>query len=108
MIVQQILTVATKKIQHPFQGGVKAKSITKKHKPLIWEGMLGTVHSRSPEGETKYHHYDWDEAHEHAQVHNHKDLRIARSPHEYSWEGINPTGPRKGKHALWGIHKDDK
>lgn len=35
---------------------------TRKHRPIITFGILGTVYGISPEGEVKYFDYDWDGA----------------------------------------------
>ena len=94
----------------PFHGGVKSKSLTQNHKPLVWENMLGTVFARSPEGHIKYFDYDYEGARKHAQVENHHDLRIAKKKVIYNYnngkENSHVSGPRH-KIALWGIHKDN-
>jgi len=87
----------TTKIKHPFQGGVKKSTVTVKHKPLIWENMLGTVYARSPQGLVKYFDYDWTGAYKFAQVNNCVDLRIAKNKSRVS------NWPSVGKVALWGI-----
>lgn len=84
-------------MKHPFHGGVKKRGITQRHRPLIWENMLGTVMARSPEGVVTYFDYDWDAARAHAQVDGHTDLRIA--PCKTSYQGW----PAQGRYALWGI-----
>ena len=35
---------------------------TQKHRPAIWEAMLGTVYAMNDAGEVKYFDYKWDEA----------------------------------------------
>lgn len=84
-------------MKHPFHGGIKKRGVTRSHRPLIWECMLGTVYARSPEGEVRYFDYDWDAARAHAQVDQHRDLRIAQC--KVSYQGW----PDSGKHALWGV-----
>jgi hypothetical protein len=92
----------TQKVKHPFEGGKKTTTITKKHKPLIWENMLGTVVARDfndklGKKEPKYFDYKWDDAREYAGVDKCSDLRICKAPQTYqNW-------PRKGQVALWGI-----
>lgn len=92
-----------------FEGGRATAGITQKHKPLIWEAMLGTVNARSPEGHIKNFDYDYEGAHAHAQSQGHSDLRIAKAPQTYNWRGRGTPedsvsgGPRKGQTALWGI-----
>ena len=89
----------TQKVKHPFEGGRKTTSITKKHRPLIWENMMGTVMAKhyARRGEPEYFDYKWDAAREYAGVDECSDLRICKSPESYQgW-------PEKGKMALWGI-----
>jgi hypothetical protein len=92
------------KQEHPFKGGVK-KNPTKRHVPLVWEGMMGTVYARSPAGEVKYFHYDWDDARAHAQVADATDLRIGAARETWMPKGDNVllSMLRQGKFALWGI-----
>lgn len=108
MITKRIIALGSS-VSHPFSGGKKAKNVTQKHRPLIWENMLGTVYSMNPNGDVEYHDYDWDAAHKHAEVHNHKDLRIARNKKfvKYSNAESDHNGPRVGKYALWGVPKDN-
>ena len=35
---------------------------TLKHRPALWENMLGTVWARNDAGETRYFDYDWQAA----------------------------------------------
>ncbi|MCX7592745.1 MAG: hypothetical protein N2235_03075, partial [Fischerella sp.] len=91
----------TNKVSHPFAGGKKATTITRKHVPLVWENMLGTVYARDPlkgsDQEPEYFDYDWDAARKYARVDQCSDLRIYRT--KVSYQGY----PRAGKLALWGI-----
>ncbi len=89
----------TNKVSHPFQGGKEATSYTAKHRPLVWENMLGTVYARDPikGGEPEYFDYDWDAARKYAMVDKCTDLRICKSKDNLQ------SYPRKGKLALWGI-----
>jgi len=87
----------TQTVSHPYQGGVKKASVTKKHSPLIWEGMLGTVYARNDAGEVRYFDYDWPAARDFAQVTSCNDLRISRC--KVSYQGY----PREGRFALWGV-----
>lgn len=83
---------------HPFSGGVKKKP-TQRHKPVIWEGILGAVYAASPEGVVKYFDYDWDGAREWAGITTSTpDLRIARVLHVSYYRG---NGPSSGRWALW-------
>lgn len=83
---------------HPFAGARKCATVTKKHRPLIWECMLGTVYAKDPvTKKVKYFDYDWDAARAYAQVAQCTDLRTSKVA--YSYQGY----PDKGKLALWGI-----
>ncbi len=76
---------------------------TKRHVPLLWENMFGTVYARSTETKkVQYFDYDWAAARQFAGVKDATDLRIARSPMSYS------DGPREGQVALWGVPKRSK
>lgn len=35
---------------------------TQKHRPAIWENMLGTVYARNAAGEVRYFDYKWNDA----------------------------------------------
>jgi len=90
-------------VAHPFAGGVKKAGYTKKHVPLVWENMLGTVYARDPnaghytkDDGIKYFDYDYSAAHAYAKVAKCTDLRVCRS------KGDN-VGPRRKQFALWGI-----
>lgn len=82
----------------PYSGGVKKSSITRKHVPLIWENMLGTVYARNRQGEVMYFDYDYTAARIYAAVSNCSDLRLCRNPNR-SCENY----PRHKQWALWGI-----
>ena len=69
---------------------------TKKHRAVIWEGMLGTVYARNENGEVKYFDYDWKEAAEFANLKNAKDIRVAKLKRSYQADGLN-----KGKTAIF-------
>ena len=84
---------------HPFAGGTKKPAVTKRHTPLIWEGILGTVYARNAQGEVKYFDYDYDGAREFAGVAEAEDLRVSKTKLVY--QGY----PRYGQLALWGIRK---
>ena len=85
---------------HPFSGARRAP-VTKKHRPLIWENMLGTVYARSPQGETRYFDYDWTAARAFAQVAHHTDLRLARN--RQPAYGDDYQSPRLNQLVLYGV-----
>ena len=84
-------------MDHVFKGGTKRATVTKQHKPLIWECMLATVYARGLDGTVVYFDYDWAAARQHAAVDQYHDLRISRT------KVSNQGWPRRGKVALWGV-----
>lgn len=78
-------------------GARATKGITRQHRPLLWEMMLGTVKARNPEGETKYFDYEYERAHEWIELKRYTDLRVCRAKHE-TYEG-----PRAKQFALFGV-----
>lgn len=84
----------------PFSGAVK-KKITKKHRPLIWENMLGTVYADNPlsEEDPKYFDYDYEAARKYAGITDGKvtDLRLDRATR------TRTDGPRQGQLVLYGV-----
>ena len=97
-------TNKTNRPTHPFAGARKMKP-TKKHRPAIWENMLGTVMAMNAEGVIKYFDYDWDGAREFAGVTEDSDPRVFRNPGHYSYGkgGLYGGGPRRGQLVLWII-----
>lgn len=92
---------------HPWYHARSTSGITQKHKPIVWENMLGTVYSRNAEKQVKYHDYNYEAAHAHARTHEFSDLRVAKSKHDYRMGNNSmPEGPRKGRYALWGVPKE--
>ena len=90
----------------PFTGGVP-KRPTKKHRPAIWENMLGTVWALNSEGIAVYFDYNWDAARAHAGIdlNADQDLRLARFQGHVSYvknsSMFDPKGPSKGQMVLW-------
>ena len=83
----------------PFAGGIAKPTVTKRHSPLIWECLLGTVYARNANGEVKYFDYDYAGAREFAGVAQATDLRVSKTKKVY--QGY----PRYGQLALWGIRQ---
>lgn len=63
--------------KNPLTLGRKAKP-TIKHRPAIWECMLGTVYAMNDAGEIRYFDYKWDEAVAFAGVTPERDPRTAK------------------------------
>lgn len=63
---------------HPFHGARRMKP-TLKHRPAIWECMLGTVFARNAAGQVKYFDYDWDAARAFAGITPESDPRVYKA-----------------------------
>ena len=84
---------------HPFTGARRMRP-TKRHVPVIWECMLGTVYAASPAGEVRYFDYRWEDARAFAEVPLARDLRVARSDGFSYYRG---KGPGQRQFALWAV-----
>ena len=75
---------------------------TLKHRPAIWECMLGTVYAMNEACESKYFDYDWDDAKEWAGIANKSDIRVSRNKEDWAWcVDEYPINPPMGKIVLW-------
>lgn len=74
---------------------------TQKHRPAVWEMMLGTVYAMNDDGETKYFDYKWDDAVAFSGATQERDPRWAKKNKRvrYSRDGVNE--PRYGQKVLW-------
>jgi len=54
---------------------VPLRKPTSRHRPAIWENMLGTVNSMNSEGRVKYFDYKYKEAKRWADIDNDSDIR---------------------------------
>ena len=86
--------------EKPFFGAPRKESYTNKHRPLVWEGILGEVNAlKHGDEEAKHFGYNYENAHNHAGTESHDDLRVCKVKHSYAgW-------PPKGRLALFGIPK---
>jgi hypothetical protein len=82
---------------HPWADGKRARTITKRHRALVWENMLGTVYAKNAAGQVQYFDYDYAAAHSWAGTAGCSDLRVSRAPETYA------DCPRKGQVALYGL-----
>lgn len=89
---------------------VKNVKPTKKHRPAVWEGILGTVYAMNKERVTQYFDYDYEGAKKYAGVTNEadeviteSDLRIFKNvPPCYSWDGRGDGyNPAVNQWVLW-------
>ncbi len=97
-----IVTLLSGQVSSPFSGGEKRKTVTKRHVPLVWECMLGTVYARDPvTRKVLYCDYDYSKAHAHARVKECSDLRTCRNPGDFL---PGRSALRNKQWALWGIH----
>jgi hypothetical protein len=73
---------------------------TRKHRPAIWENMLGTVYARNDKGETRYFDYKHKEAIEFSGVEGAQDARLCNNIASLDRrKGLNE--PRLGQLVLW-------
>lgn len=86
--------------RNPLRLGRKAKP-TLKHRPAVWECMLGTVYARSPQGEVRYFDYRWEQAVEFAELG--EDLRTFRAPEAVRYYSNPGASIRRGQPVLWTL-----
>lgn len=75
---------------------------TKKHRPAIWEMMLGTVIAMNSKGEIKYFDYDYEGAKKFAELG--EDLRAFKCEGGVRYGNGNNEPhlqPSRGKLVLW-------
>ena len=93
------------------------KRPTLRHRPAIWECMLGTVYAMNDAGETRYFDYDYEAALEHAGFSPERDPRWYRISRYARWDRLHlhvrwsngesvTSDPSPGKLVLW-ITKED-
>lgn len=103
MKIQELFEGAPKqKCKHPFGGDKKTSTVTKQHRPLIWENMLGTVFASKfgdakSKLQPKYFDFNWDNAREYAGVDKCDDLRISKNKTAYQSYDM----PRVNQMVLW-------
>ena len=84
----------------------RAMRPTKKHRPAVWENMLGTLYAQNDAGDVCYFDYDWDAAFEYAGYAENRDPRAygftgERAMYRYHNGSVHNTSPRKGQRVLW-------
>ena len=81
------------------------KPPTRKHRPAVWECMLGTVYALNTAGECRYFDYDHAGALAFAGVSPGADNRLYRvTPllnYQYVKSGPTEANPRVGQRVLW-------
>jgi len=76
------------------------KPPTQKHRPALWEAMLGTVYAYDGR-EVKYFDYDWERAIKFAKVPTDgTDCRLAKKKRNVTYTG-SLDEPSVGKLILW-------
>ena len=76
------------------------KKPTLKHRPAIWENILGTIFASDRKGNSEYFDYNYIEAREFAKLQKTRDIRV------YPYDG-RPIGIRKehkpkiGHSVIW-------
>jgi hypothetical protein len=86
--------------------GVAAKKMkpTKKHRPAMWECMLGTVYAQNDTGEIKYFDYKWEDAKTFAGISSDRDPRVFKTDKNMNYE-MRYELPSKGNLVLWILEK---
>ena len=82
--------------------GTREIKPTRKHRPAIWESVLGTVYAYNGKDPVQYFDYDWDSAHRYAGVSPDRDPRvfkITRSMKYVRYPGS--VTPPTGQLILW-------
>lgn len=74
------------------------KAPTAKHRPVLWENMLGTVYARNEKGVCKYFDYDIKSAKEYVGLSTLSDLRLWRAG-----KSSSENSPRPGQFVLYGV-----
>jgi len=76
--------------------GIRGRSAlpTRRHRPAVWEAILGTLYAQSPSGEIRYFDYNYNDAFSFAGISTAEDIRISRAAREYRPSG--EKGFRKG------------
>jgi hypothetical protein len=95
-------------VTNPLTLGAR-KPPTKKHRPAVWENMLGTVYAMNEAKEVRYFDYDYDAALDFAGYGSlsDRDPRTARKtlPYRYT-NGASHEEPRKGQMVLWILKEE--
>lgn len=83
----------------------KEANPTQKHRPAIWECMLGTVYALNDKGEVKYFDYDHEGAKEWAGIDDSRDLRLKRYMQtrwfQFAWPHYPQPEPSGRTLVLW-------
>lgn len=76
---------------------------TMKHRPALWECMLGTVYAMNADREIEYFDYDWERAIEFAGLTQEgADVRKYRNkPPVHSWGKNGERGPSPNQMVWW-------
>lgn len=82
-----------------FSFGKKTYKITKKHIPLCWECILGTVYAKDIDGNVKYFDYNYVSAISFMKLNNYHNLRVCKNPYHFSQYQF----PKTNQLVLWGI-----
>jgi len=82
--------------------GIEAKKAapTLKHRPAIWENMLGTVYAMDDNGVVKYFDYNHEAAKQHAGIDGKQDIRLAKKKRRVNYTG-STIEPRHNQLVLW-------
>lgn len=88
---------------------------TRRHRPAVWECILGTVYAMNEAGECRYFDYNYEDAFAFAGVDMGNatgDNRINRVPKDRrcGWvrSGCSEANPRPGKFVFWVLKQEKK
>lgn len=76
------------------------RRVTKRHRPALWEAMLGTVYAMNDVGDVRYFDYRWRDAIEFAGISDERDPRWMRWDRRFAISD-GSQGPKRGQWTLW-------
>ncbi len=92
----------------PYAGAARLKKPTQKHRPAMWEGILGAVYAMNDAREIKYFDFNYEGARAWCGIdEDGRDPRTARGQ-DYSWNGKRddvPTG--RSVYICWVVEVRD-
>lgn len=96
---------------HLVRSNAKKAKPTQKHRPAIWENMLGTLYAMNDRGQVKYFDYAYFDAVEFAGITKENvptlDIRVERNSHSMNY-GYEYMMPRKGQLVWYVLRKDER
>jgi len=83
--------------------GIPARKMkpTKRHRPAVWEGILGAVYAMNAQRQTRYFDYDWPGALQWAGYSEDNDPRVWRFDQHVRYADDPLDNPTRGRLVLW-------